>query len=165
MWESVWIIFDLLDICWHGTHINIFPTCLSCPHSLSQTSRWNQCTRSWTGSYSTCRCSASWWMSRRTWQKTQYETPSKDVGPAVYSYFLAGWVSCFPVGGLEGARASLPRLTGDSDLLRARRASESEGRRLKWEASHFRRGLTHGDDTREIIRHQQVIYILWLTWL
>ena len=56
---------------------------------------------------------------------------SKDVGSAVYSYFLAGWVSCFPVGGLEGARASLPRLTGDSDLLRARRASESEGRRLK----------------------------------
>ena len=51
--------------------------------------------------------------------------------PAVYSYFLARWLSCFPVGGLEGARASLTRLTGDSDLFRARRASESEGRRLK----------------------------------
>lgn len=50
----------------------------------------------------------------------------------VYSYFLAGWLSCLPVGGLERARASLPRLAGDSDLLRARRASESEGRRLKW---------------------------------
>jgi len=48
--------------------------------------------------------------------------------------FLACWLSCFPVGGLEGARASLTRLTGDSDLFRARRASESEGRRLALES-------------------------------